>query len=294
MTPLMLRQGTRTRPRRLRMAAMPRTRRAQVPPPPPPGTPPPPDTPSRVCRLHMARPAHSDHADHAAPGGPAVPPASGGHHPPTTHADHPGPTGQAGHADHAAHTGHAEEMFARPFWVSLALTIPVLIYSDLLQSLLGYTAPDFPGSHYLSLVLGSIIYWYGGWVFLDRRGRRAARRAPGMMTLVALAITTAYFYSLAITAGPGAGHAVLLGAGHPRDYHAAGPLAGDARRRQRPERAQRAGKAAARYRRAHRRRTAPSRSPWRAARRRPVLVRPGAQVPADGIVEEGRARSTRA
>src|SRR5262245_31504763 len=70
------------------------------------------------------------------------------------------------HAGHSGHAGHSEAMFARPFWISLVLTIPVLVYAELFQELLGYTAPQFPGSAYLELVLGSIIYWYCGWVFL--------------------------------------------------------------------------------------------------------------------------------
>jgi hypothetical protein len=86
---------------------------------------------------------------------------------------------------------HPDMMFKRPFWVALALTIPVVIYSHMIQMLLGYTAPVFPGSEYLSPVLGSIIFWYGGWVFLTGAISEIRSRTPGMMTLVALAITTA-------------------------------------------------------------------------------------------------------
>jgi Cu2+-exporting ATPase len=92
-------------------------------------------------------------------------------------------------------------MFARPFWISLVLTLPVLVYAELFQKLLGYTAPQFPGSAYLEFGLGSIIYWYGGWVFLRGAADELRARAPGMMTLVALAISTAYFYSVAVTFG---------------------------------------------------------------------------------------------
>src|SRR6266487_1184286 len=70
------------------------------------------------------------------------------------------------HAGHDMHAGHAEAMFRRPFWISLLLTIPVLIYADLIQQVLGYTAPVIPGSGWLNPLLGSAIYWYGGWVFL--------------------------------------------------------------------------------------------------------------------------------
>jgi len=96
-------------------------------------------------------------------------------------------------------------MFQRPFWISLLLTIPVLLYSELFQELLGYTAPAFPGSLYIGAVLGSIIYWYGGWVFLRGAVDELRARTPGMMTLVALAISTAYFYSVALTFGLVAG-----------------------------------------------------------------------------------------
>ncbi len=116
------------------------------------------------------------------------------------HSKHSVHTG-TGHANHSTHAAHSEEMFKRPFWVSLALTVPVLLYSDLLEGLLGYTAPTFPGSEYLSLVLGSVIYWYGGWVFLSGAVAELLNRMPGMMTLVALAITTAYGYSIVTTLG---------------------------------------------------------------------------------------------
>jgi Cu2+-exporting ATPase len=92
-------------------------------------------------------------------------------------------------------------MFRRPFWISLILTLPVVVYSPMIQMLLGYTAPAFPGSQYLGLVLGSVIFWYGGWPFLSGAVGEIRNRAPGMMTLVALAITTAYAYSVAITLG---------------------------------------------------------------------------------------------
>src|SRR5690242_19556144 len=129
-----------------------------------------------------------EHHTHPAPaGGPA---GRGAEH---TEHDHTMP------GAHAEHAGHSEAMFARPFWVSLILTIPVLIYSELLQQLLGYTAPQFPGAAYLNIVLGSIIFWYGGWVFLTGAVAELRRRVPGMMTLVALAISTAYGYSVAAT-----------------------------------------------------------------------------------------------
>jgi Cu2+-exporting ATPase len=92
-------------------------------------------------------------------------------------------------------------MFKRPFWVSLILTLPVLYWDHMIQMFLGYQALQFPGSDWIAPVLSSIIYWYGGWVFLSGAVAELRSRRPGMMTLVALAITTAYAYSLAITFG---------------------------------------------------------------------------------------------
>jgi len=92
-------------------------------------------------------------------------------------------------------------MFKCPFWIALILTIPVLIYADLFQQVFSYQAPAFPGSQWVSPVLSSIIYWYCGWVFLSGAVAELRASRPGMMTLVALAISTAYFYSLAITFG---------------------------------------------------------------------------------------------
>ncbi len=138
---------------------------------------------------------HHEHQHHAAM--PDASPEVAVHG--SAHAAHHTHDGQARHADHSGHAGHSEAMFKRPFWMSLILTIPVVIYSMLFQDLFGYTAPSFPGSAYLPFVLGSIIYWYGGWVFLSSAVGELRNRAPGMMTLVALAISTAYFYSVAVT-----------------------------------------------------------------------------------------------
>lgn len=114
---------------------------------------------------------------------------------PDSHAHHPPPAGPGrAHVDHGA---HMIEEFKRKFWVCLFLTIPLLAYSDLIQDLLGYTAPSFAGSQYLPFVLGSIIFFYGGSVFLRGAKDELGALRPGMMTLVALAISTAYVYSAA-------------------------------------------------------------------------------------------------
>ena len=97
------------------------------------------------------------------------------------------------------HAGHKTLSFLAKFWVALALTIPILVYSELPEKLLGFEAPAFPGSGYLSLVLGSAIYFYCGWVFLAGAWRELRARLPGMMTLIALAITAAYSFSVYVT-----------------------------------------------------------------------------------------------
>ena len=102
------------------------------------------------------------------------------------------------------HAGHKTSSFLAKFWVALALTIPILVYSELPQKLLGLRAPAFPGSGSLSLVLGSVIYFYCGWVFLAGAWKELRARLPGMMTLIALAITAAYAYSLYATFRGGA------------------------------------------------------------------------------------------
>ena len=94
------------------------------------------------------------------------------------------------------HAGHKTSSFLDKFWIALALTIPILIYSELPKKLLGLEAPAFPGSKYLALVLGSGIYFYCGWVFLAGARRELRARLPGMMTLIALAITAAYSFSV--------------------------------------------------------------------------------------------------
>ncbi|HEU5228754.1 MAG TPA: heavy metal translocating P-type ATPase [Ktedonobacteraceae bacterium] len=130
---------------------------------------------------HQQHGEHAKEAQHAAQSGTTM-----------THKEHMG---------HGGHAAHSEAMFERPFWIALVLTIPVLLYTDLIQTLLHYHAPAFPGSAWLIPVLSSIIYWYCGWVFLSGAVSELRVGKPGMMTLVALAISTAYFYSLAITFG---------------------------------------------------------------------------------------------
>jgi len=94
------------------------------------------------------------------------------------------------------HAGHSTAMFFRKFWVSLILTIPVVLYADVVEKIFRWSPPDFPGSEYLSIVLGSIVFFYGGFVFLTGAWREIKGRLPGMMTLIGLAISAAYLWSV--------------------------------------------------------------------------------------------------
>jgi P-type Cu2+ transporter len=117
------------------------------------------------------------------------------------HAVHTGsaahePGMHGGHGDHGVdHSGH-EEMFRKRFWVSLVLSIPVLLYSPMLQMLLGFSMPEFPGSQWIAPGLSIVIFFYGGLPFLQMAVPELRNRQPGMMTLISLAISVAFIYSL--------------------------------------------------------------------------------------------------
>ncbi len=112
---------------------------------------------------------------------------------------------QKKHNDHKEiekHKGHSTDMFLRKFIVAAVLTLPIILYSDIVDILFGLKLADFPGKLYLILILGSIIFFYGGMVFLQGAYRELHGKLPGMMTLIALAIVAAYLYSVyAIFAG---------------------------------------------------------------------------------------------
>ncbi|MBI4085902.1 MAG: copper-translocating P-type ATPase [Candidatus Liptonbacteria bacterium] len=99
-------------------------------------------------------------------------------------------------ADADRHAGHKTESFLRKFLVVSALTVPILAYSELFEKVFERTAPKFSGSEFVILAFGSIIFFYGGWIFLASARRELKARLPGMMTLIALAITAAYSFSV--------------------------------------------------------------------------------------------------
>jgi len=91
---------------------------------------------------------------------------------------------QKEHTEHDKHQGHHTEDFLKKFWISLVLTVPVVIWRD---------------ARWVTFVLGSFVFWYGGWIFLASAWRELRARLPGMMTLIALAIISAYSYSVYVT-----------------------------------------------------------------------------------------------
>jgi P-type Cu2+ transporter len=105
--------------------------------------------------------------------------------------------------DHGGHGGHGDHAarFRDRFWLTLALSIPVIYFSEMFQRLLGYAAPQFPGSDLIPPVLGTVIFLYGGWPFLQGAWSEARSRQPGMMLLIGLAITVAFAASVATELG---------------------------------------------------------------------------------------------
>lgn len=117
------------------------------------------------------------------------------------HHGHHGDPDAGGDAGHDKHAGHSVAMFRDKFWLSLALTVPTVVWEPMIQEWLGYTAPRFPGSTFIPPVFGIIVFLYGGWVFLRGAMGELKARLPGMMTLISLAITVAFVYSVAVLLG---------------------------------------------------------------------------------------------
>ena len=106
------------------------------------------------------------------------------------------------HKGHQDHHAHMAAEFRKRFWISLVLTLPILALSPLLQTLVGLReAVRFPGDLYVLFGFSSAVFWYGGWPFLKGLYTEIKSLKPGMMTLVAVAITTAYLYSSAVVFG---------------------------------------------------------------------------------------------
>jgi Cu2+-exporting ATPase len=130
---------------------------------------------SAVAEERVREPGHADHASHDV---------------------HEG-QGSGEHAGHDKHAGHSVAMFRDRFWLSVLLTVPVLVWSEMVQEWLGYTAPSFPLSSRIPAILGTVVFIYGGMPFLKGGVRELQDRQPGMMLLISLAIVVAFVASLA-------------------------------------------------------------------------------------------------
>ena len=204
------------------------------------------------------------------------------------HDAHEGGGEGAHHRGSHAHHGHDPATFRNRFWLTLALTAPVVFFSEMFQMLLGYDAPYFPGSELIPPVLGTVIFLYGGSPFLRGALDEARQRHPGMMLLIGLAITVAFVASVATEFGAfdldfwwelAALIAIML-LGHWQEMRAIGQASGalEALAELLPDEADRISGAAIE--------TVPISA---LAEGDIVLVRPGSRVPADGRVIEGSA-----
>ncbi len=211
---------------------------------------------------------HHDHSAGAAP----------------DHTDHAAPTGHGGHGGHGDHVA----MFRRRFWWSLLLSLPVVATSHMVMDWFGYSL-DFPGMEAAGPVLGTVIFGWAGWPFLGGGWEELKSRQPGMMLLIAMAISVAYGASLATSLGVFdlefwwelAALITVMLLGHWQEMKALGQaqsalaalaeLLPDEAERIRPD-----GEAE----------VVPSR---RLVPGDVVLVRPGGRVPADGVIVAGEA-----
>jgi Cu2+-exporting ATPase len=119
------------------------------------------------------------------------------------HGDHRPDTYDAPSAQHMhdRHAGHSVAMFRNRFWVSLALTLPTLIWGHMLPGLFGYAPLHLPGGAWIEPILGAVVFAYCGFPFMQGALHDIKDRSPGMMTLIALAIGVAFLFSLAVTFG---------------------------------------------------------------------------------------------
>jgi P-type Cu2+ transporter len=243
--------------------------------------------------------AHQDHGGHDEPVEVGYPehPELAGHAMPVSpgqaHEHHAGAHGgaveqgrHAAHGAHDKHAGHSVAMFRDKFWISLALTIPTLIWGHMLPRALGYTPPAIPGQRWIAPVFGTAVFLYGGLVFLQGAWREIRARLPGMMTLIALAISVAFVFSAAVTLGyPGmplweelATLVTIMLLGHWIEMRSISQAQGALQ-----ELAKLLPNTALRIRGAE-----VEEVPVDALRQRDIiLLRPGASIPADGVVTDG-------
>ena len=224
---------------------------------------------------HMTMDA-TDHDSHA------------GHNEHTGHAPHASHDQHAGHEEHGGHdkhAGHDPEMFRRRFWLTLAMTVPVVFTSEMVMDWFGY---HLDGVAWVGPVLGTVIYLWGGQPFLVSARAEVRDRAPGMMLLIAMAITVAWGASMASTIGwldlefwwELAALVTIMLLGHWQEMKAIGQARGAlaALAELLPDDAEVVGADGIRR---------VAISELRVGDR--VLVRPGGRVPADGSIVEGAA-----
>ncbi len=191
-------------------------------------------------------------------------------------------------AGHDRHEGHSVAMFRDKFWLSLVLTVPTVLLSPEVAGWIGYSIPSVPGIEYVPAILGTVIFLYGGMVFIRGAQRELADRTPGMMTLISLAIVVSFVTSWAGTLGffeveiwwELATLITIMLLGHWLEMRSIAQARGalDALAELLPDTAERI--------------TDSGTEEVRTADLRVndiVLVRPGARVPADGVVVEGEA-----
>nr|WP_064439125.1 heavy metal translocating P-type ATPase [Hoyosella altamirensis] len=193
---------------------------------------------------------------------------------------------------HKGHGAHGEE-FGKRFWASLVLSVPVVYFSHMVADLLGYTIPHIAGADWIPPVLGTVIFFYGGMPFLTGGVRELKARQPGMMILIAMAITVAFLASWATTLEIGgmdldfwwelALLIVIMLLGHWLEMRALGSASGalDALAAMLPDQAERlTGEDGE---------TVEAVAASELARGDLVIVRPGGRVPADGVIISGTA-----
>nr|WP_229503380.1 heavy metal translocating P-type ATPase [Nesterenkonia sedimenti] len=141
---------------------------------------------------HHGHHGHSSHDDHH---------GHNGHEHHGGHDDHSGHAGHAGHGGHGGHAGHGDHVgqFRRLFWIMLALAIPVVGFNEMFAHLVGYHLPEAEWVWWVSPILGTIVYFWGGWPFLTGAVSEIRSRKPGMMLLIGLAITVAFIASWGAT-----------------------------------------------------------------------------------------------
>ncbi|MBE0010163.1 copper-translocating P-type ATPase [Arthrobacter sp. 147(2020)] len=235
---------------------------------------------------------HHTNADTHGQGMPTTEPTSAldpDQHEDQGHQTHPEDAGHEVHS-HGEHAGHSTAMFKNKFWLSLILAVPVVLFSHMFAMIVGYTPPDFPGSMWISPILGTIIFFYGGAPFLKGAVTELKSRQPGMMLLIAMAISVAFIASWVTTLGIGdfnldfwwelALLVVIMLLGHWMEMRALGSAAGalDALAALLPDEADKVTDAGIE--------TVPVSS---LATGDVVLVRSGARVPADGEIVDGVA-----